>query len=414
MPATSTPDTDDARAGCLYDATALVFGAFAHARLRLELHGREHLRVARGDLLVLTHRAFVDVAVASSLYVPLGLWRSRQTRVHVAARDDLFARGFLAGFVPGLPPWLRAALFRVSLAATLERLRVHPLPTARELKLCQLLALLPRTTPLDSVLAPAALERLGARSAAHGLRLPRTVAGLDRPAFAGVLLETIRPEDCRGEQAARIWQQRAGECVAALRDLVRVARAGEPLLLFPEGRVSPDGSIGPLERAFALVVRRGGIRSILPIALCYDPLTPGRTRAYVSAGERLDPSGDDVETRTLRALQLLTPLTCGQVVSERLLTMAGAEVEAPIVPASTLARELEAARRTAQAEGRPVERALRSTAGRRRRLRECLTALRRQGCLVSDPAGERLVPSAILASPLVRRLARERASAREL
>lgn len=405
------PDLDSAPAGWLYDASALALGAVAHARLRLELHGREHLYVRRGDLLVLTHRAFVDVTVASSLYVPLGLWRSRQTRVHVGARDDLFARGFLAGFAPGLPSWLRAALFRISLAATLERLQVHPLPTARELKLCQLLERLPGTTPLDSVLAPASLERLRGRAAARGLPLPRTVAGLDRPAFASISLETIRPEDTRGEQAARIWQQRAGECVAALRRLVRLTRAGEPLLLFPEGRVSPDGSIGPLERAFALVVRRGGVRSILPIALCYDPLTPGRTRAYVSAGERLEPSRDDVESRTLRALRLLTPLTCGQVVSERLLAMT--EAGAPIVRASALARELESASRTARAEGRPIERALRSAPGRRRRLHECLTALRRRGCLVSGPAGERLVPSAILASPPVRRLARERASARE-
>lgn len=413
--AVSAVDSVEEPADLLYDAAVLGMWAFAHARLRLELLGRTRLQASRGMLLVLTHRAFLDVAVASSLYVPLGLWRSRDTRIHVAGRDDVFARGFLAGFTPSLTPRLRRSLYRVSLASTLERLHVHPIPAASELKLGQLLDELPGSTELASILHPAAIERLRARAAENGLRFPETAAALDNGRYAQILLTIVRREDCHGDLATEIWRRRAGQSVVALRRLVRLAQAGQPLLLFPEGRVSPDGSVGPFERVFSLLLRHGRFESILPIALCYDPLTPRRTRAYISVGTTLEPSDGETATRVLHALRLLTPLTCGQVVASQLLGIAADERS--VVCSRLLDQELEAATRLARTEGRPVERSLLSPARRRKRLSECLAALATNGLIVPAHTGADrlgLDTARVLASPVLRRLAREHASAREI
>ena len=121
-------------------------------------------------------------------------------------------------------------------------------------------------------------------------------------------------------------------------------RGGGTLVVFPEGRPSPGGEIGPLRRGLPALVRRAKPEWFLPVGIAYDPLVSGRTRVVVSVGQRVPPPDEDVEGATLQLLRRATPLTCGQwLAHERL---AGGEI-AP----SRLAEAVEATR----AEGRPVE-----------------------------------------------------------
>lgn len=53
---------------------------------------------------------------------------------------------------------------------------------------------------------------------------------------------------------------------AALRRIETVLKGGEPVLLFPEGRVSEDGRLQPLQPGVALVALRAGA-PIIPIGL---------------------------------------------------------------------------------------------------------------------------------------------------
>ena len=52
-------------------------------------------------------------------------------------------------------------------------------------------------------------------------------------------------------------------------------RDGNVLIVFPEGRPSPDGEIGPIKPGIGALVRRGKPRAVRPLALAYDPLVRG-------------------------------------------------------------------------------------------------------------------------------------------
>jgi hypothetical protein len=180
------------------------------------------------------------------------------------------------------------------------------------------------------------------------------------------------------------WARRATQATSDFRELVDLVRGGGTLIVFPEGRPSPDGEIGPLRRGLSALVRRARPSWFLPIALAYDPLGPGRTRVFVALGPRIEPPDCDVEAATLALLRRSTPLTCGQFVAHEL---AGGRKP----DAASLGNAVDEAR----AERRPVDPELLDSGRRAGRLAEALAA--------ADERPEEL--------PF---LAREYASAREL
>jgi hypothetical protein len=115
-------------------------------------------------------------------------------------------------------------------------------------------------------------------------------------------------------------------------------------VLYPEGRPSPDGAIGPLQRGLGLLIRRARPDVLVTAALAYDPLGPGRTRAYVAVGTPFPPPAKGAEDAVLDGFRALLPLTPGQVAAH-------AAVQG-IDPELVAARALE--------EGRPAEPRLRA------------------------------------------------------
>jgi hypothetical protein len=330
--------------------------------------------------------------------------------MHFAARDDLFERGFFAGFPPGLGPRARRALSPFSAGRFLPLIRAHPIGSATSLSLGRALAALPAGAALGPDLLPAAaLDALAQRAAELRRPAPRTVGEARRGEYADVLWGRYERSELTAPALDAVWRRRLAEATGQLRALVGLMREGEPLVLFPEGHPSPDGAIGPLRPGLGALVRRGAPASLQPLAIAYDPLRPGRPRAWLAFGGPLAPPAADVETAVLRALRLATPLTCGGLVAAHLAAAAAAGRGA--VPCVELEEALDAAVRAALAEGRPVERALaRPGPARRRRLAEPLAALSAVGVL---EGGEIDAPRALAIEPL-QRAAREHASAREL
>ena len=340
----------------LYHAVALGTSLYVRLAFRLEILGRERAGIPRGSLVVSTHRADTDAPLLIyAAYWHMGIWRDSTKRLSFAAREDLYEPGFFAGFPPGLPTAVRRLLFPIGIARYLPLVRVYPIRSARSMRLGQALRRLPPDTPLEDM-------RLGlpARTAGEALRGD----------LADLLWRSVSPEEVA---APEVWSGWANEAKDDVRSLVELIRAGDPLLLFPEGRPSPDGELGPLRRGLSLLVRRGRPELLRPIGIAYDPFVRGRTRAFVSFGEPFSPPERDVEDAVLAALKLAMPLTCGAAVAHAL--SAG---EAP-------AEGLERAVTEAREEGRNVERALLSSQSRRARLAECLAAMRR-----GDPRLERL------------------------
>lgn len=378
----------------LYDAVAVGMWGYTRSVFRVETIGGEGLHLQPGTIIVSTHRADTDVPViCPSLYARARLWRRRAVRPHFAAREDVFERSFFACAPSRLPLVARRVLFPLSIGPILTRLPMHPVahPSVNEIRLGQALRQLQPDTPLDGVLPHGVATALRARSRDHG---PRTAAEAVTSAYADVLWRVVRRDELSHPVFDDIWRRRTAVAAGDLRRLVEIVRTGKALFLFPEGRPSPDGAVGPLRGGLSALVRRGLPSVILPLGVAYDPLTRGRPRAFVAFGEPVSTAAN-TDDDILAALRRATPLTCGQVVADALLD-SGAPVNRV-----ELATALDHAVSLASAEGRPVERDLLDPARRDRRLRGCLAALDRRG------DGKRG------SDPLLRRLAREFASARE-
>lgn len=347
--------------GPLYDAVAAGMWAYSNMAFRVTVLGPSRFRLAPRTLIVSTHRRETDVPIiCPPLYSGARLWRHRGERMSFAARDDMFLRGFFAGFPPVLSPRLRRVLFPLGVGRFLPRVQVHPISSANLARAGELLQASPEA-PLDDVLPEQMATAF--RSRARERRLPEPAVGRDvlRGDYADLLWRPLT----RGEapRLDRFWGGRAAQATAHFRELVELVRAGGTLVLFPEGRPSPDGRIGPLQKGFSALVRRAQPEWFLPVGIAYDPLGSGRTRVLVSLGTRVEPPDGELEAATLALLRRATPLTCGQYVAHEL--VAGRN---PVA-----ARLGEAAEQALEA-GRPVDPDLLDARRRETRLAEAIAS----------------------------------------
>jgi 1-acyl-sn-glycerol-3-phosphate acyltransferase len=341
--------------GPLYDAVGMGMRAFSRGAFRVRYVGPESFRLRPGTLIAATHRKETDVPlIAPELYFRASLWKHRSERMHFAARDDMFLRGFFAGFPPEMSPRTRRLLFPLSVGRFLPRVEVHPISSASTARLFELLDA-SRETPVAAVVP----ERLLALLEERGL----AGSALSEEALRGEYADLLWEPVSRGEGPKAFWSARATRATADFRELVGLMRAGKSLLVFPEGRPSPDGEIGPLRRGLDALVRRGKPERILPVTLAYDPLVRGRTEVVVVFAETLSSPDEGLENVVLERLKRNTALTTGQFVAHEL-----SEGREPH-PAA-FAAELE----SSSALGRPVDPALAETERRAAKLAEARAA----------------------------------------
>jgi 1-acyl-sn-glycerol-3-phosphate acyltransferase len=354
----------------LYDAVAAGMWGYGHAAFRLAVLGHKRLPLEPGTLIVSTHRRETDVPlVAPAIYGRARLWRRRRPveRMAFAARDDMFLPGFFAGFAPGLSPRVRRALFPVGVGRWLPRIQVHPLRSASVARLGEVLRELGDVVLADAL--PAAHEEEFRRRATEcGLAPPLRARDALRGEYADLLWQPVSSSDLRRDDLEPFWSRRAIRSAADFRTLVELLRSGGILVVFPEGRPSPDGDIGPIRRGLAALVRRARPIVLQPVAPAYDPLTRGRTRALVALGDPVPPPASEIDDAVLALLRRTTPLTCGQIVAslggERPQVRRSREVEAAV----------EAALDVACAQGRSVDPDLLRPDRRRRRVEDALAA----------------------------------------
>jgi acyltransferase-like protein len=351
--------------GPLYDAVGVGMWAYSNAAFRVVVLGRRRFRLEPRTLIVVTHRRETDVPiVASVLYFGARVWLHRSERMSFAARDDMFLPGFFAGFPPDLSPRTRRLLFHVGVGRFLPRVQVLPISSASVARAGELLRSRADSS-LEDVVPAALADAFRSRSADHGLPAPRLGGDVFRGEYADLLWHPVTREEA--PELDGFWGARAATASADFRRLVELVRAGGSLLVFPEGRPSPEGEIGPLRRGLSALVRRAAPRWFLPIALAYDPLRRGRARVMVAVGPRVESPAEDVEGTTLELLRRAMPLTCGQYVAHELL--AGREAGP-----KGLAQAVEEAR----GEQRPVDPELLDSRRHRAAIAEALAAAERR------------------------------------
>ncbi|MGH3035039.1 MAG: 1-acyl-sn-glycerol-3-phosphate acyltransferase [Gaiellaceae bacterium] len=350
----------------LYDAVAFGMWAYSQAAFRVETLGPPRLRLPAGTLIVATHRKETDVPIlCPPLYLRAGMRTDRPRRMHFAARDDMFLPGFFAGFPQELPGWARRLLYPVGVRRWLPVVNVHPIRSANVARLGEVLAARP-DAPLGELLPAEALAPFQRRGLTAASRARDAIRG----DYADLLWRAVTAADV-APGLEDFWSAHAAQAARSFRELVELVRTPTTLVVFPEGRPSPNGEIGPLQPGIGALVRRGHPVAIQPFAFAYDPLVAGRTRVLVSLPDLVEPPDGEVEAALLGLLRRSMPLTAGQFAAHRLLE----GVEAAPGP---LERELAEAVEAAQAEGRPVEPALLTLEGRRSRLAEALAVAPRK------------------------------------
>jgi Acyltransferase len=349
----------------LYDAVARGMWVYSKAAFRVETLGPERFRLEPGTLIVVTHRRESDVPlICPPLYFRAALRRNAGDRMHFSARDDMFLPGFFAGFPSELPRWARRLLYPLGVARWLPVVQVHPIRSASVARLGEVLRARP-DAPLGELVPAETVEAFRARAAS--VRLPPPLKGGHalRGDYADLLWRPVSPGDGVQDGLESFWSGRAAQAAGEFRALVELMRSRGTLIVFPEGRPSPDGEIGPIRPGIGALVRRGRPERIQLMALAYDPLVRGRTRVLIALPEPVPPPASDVDRSLLTLMRGAMPLTAGQFAADRLL--AGAEAN----PAA-LDRELADTVEAAQAESRPVEPSLLAGGTRRRRLAEAL------------------------------------------
>lgn len=351
----------------LYDAVAYGMWAYSNAAFRVEAFVAPGCRLEPGTLIVSTHRKETDApALCPPLYFAGRMRGDRRVRMHFAARDDMFLPGFFAGFPEGLSPTLRRLLYRVGVARWLPVVDVHPIRSASTARLGELLRAHP-AKPLDELVPAETVAALRSRAAAVRLAEPAAAGDVLRGEFADLLWRPVSPGDGALEGLDGFWSARAAQASRDFRTLVDLLRNRTTLLVFPEGRPSTDGEIGPVRPGVGALLRRGRPIAVQPLGLAYDPLVRGRTRLVISLPDQVaPPEGGDTDAFLVGLMRRSTALTAGQFAAVQLL--GGAEADP-----GALERELAGAVEQARAEGRPVESALLTADGRRRRLAEALT-----------------------------------------
>jgi 1-acyl-sn-glycerol-3-phosphate acyltransferase len=348
--------------GRLYDTVGLGMWAYSNAAFRVVVVGARRFRLEPGTMIVATHRRETDVPViCPPLYFGARLWRFPEDRMAFAARDDMFVPGFFAGFPPELSPLWRRLLYRVGVGRHLLGIGVYPISSASVARVGEVLRESPYAR-LGDALPPELADELRVRSDELDLPPPDRAGEVLRGEYADLLWRQVTRADLPGPDG--FWERRATRAAADFRRLVELVREGA-LVVFPEGRPSPDGAIGPLRRGFSALVRRAQPRRLLPITIAYDPLVSGRTRAVVTLGPPVETPPAHVEEATLDLFRKRTALTGGQYVAHEL-EAGGRATGAGLAGAVEAARE----------EGRPVDPELLDPVRRASRLADAVAAAR--------------------------------------
>jgi hypothetical protein len=351
----------------LYDAVAHGMRAYSNAAFRIETIGPAALRLEPGTLIAVTHRKETDVPViCPPLYFRAGMRRNLSVRMQFAARDDMFLPGFFAGFPQGLSPRARRLLYPVGVARWLPAVNVHPIRSASVARLGEVLAARGGAT-LDDLVPPETVAALRVRAASCGLAEPVAARDALRGEYADLLWAPVSPGEGVLGGLDDFWSARAAQAARDFRTLVELLRSRTTLVVFPEGRPSPDGEIGPVRPGSGALLRRGRPEAIQPVGIAYDPLVRGRTRIVLAIPPPVEPpDGTAAEVELLALMRRSLPLTAGQLAAH--LLRAGADAD----PAAFERAVIEAVEE-ARAENRPVEGALLSSESRRRRLTEALS-----------------------------------------
>jgi 1-acyl-sn-glycerol-3-phosphate acyltransferase len=296
-------------------AVALGMVGYVRARFRLRTFGIERASLAPGTIIAPNHRSDHDVPLlVAAMRAGWSEGVAAGARWPAFAADDhIMFRGFLAGYPDGLPLLVRRLVWPVRVGGVLERhLGCVPVRRPAQMRVVELLQRAPEAS-LDGQLPPEVRDALDERARALGRAAPRRGADALAGVYADILWTVVEHERAGGGDA--VWRAHVRDALSDFQRLATTLQRGGVVVLFPEGQLIRDGTVGPFAAGLASLARKGRARAVLPVAIAYDPLTAGRARAYVSVGAALDPAEGAIRQRSIAAVCGAIPLTPGQIAA---------------------------------------------------------------------------------------------------
>jgi len=351
----------------------------------LKIHGVEHDTGKARTYLGMMHKRDIDPFILVPTIVFHRGWKALAWDMHFALRGDGFTRGFLARIMGGQPGWLARLLRPLAVGPLLRWLGTYPtdgLVQPAEEWIREVLQA-DGDVLAGAILSPAFLKNFAQLThlsveQISGMRLSQIMAWRYRKAlykFSGpeMLLVTKRRHIER-RLVERIHHQ-LDEIVACLWEDGSFFGA-------PEGQLSPDGHISPLNASFYRIVRAAppDLR-VVPVALSYDFMSTGRLRLFVEFAPEIayvpKLSQVELEKQLRRSWLLHMRFTCTQLASGFLM-----KCRDSCSPEFTLHDLVQAVYQQAldlAAVGRPVDPQLLHLSGATRRVRSYLKYVERRG-----------------------------------
>lgn len=350
----------------------------------LRIHGVKYDTGKARTYLGMMHKRDIDPFILVPTIVFHRGWKALTWDMHFALRGDGFTRGFLARIMGGQPGWLAWLLRPLAVGPLLRWLGTYPtdaLVQPAEEWIREVMQV-DGDMQAGTILSPMFLRNFAqithlSVEQISGMQLSQLMAWR----YHKALYKFYGPEMLLGTKRRHIERRLVERIHHQLDEIVAYFWQDGSFFGSPEGQLSPDGHISPLNASFYRIVRAAppDLR-VVPIALSYDFMSSGRLRLFVEFAPEIAyaPKLPQAELgKQLRRSWLLhTRFTCTQLASGFLM-----ERRDSCSPEFTLHDLVQAVYQQAldlAAVGRPVDPQLLRLSGATRRVRSYLKYVERR------------------------------------
>lgn len=366
---------------------ATIAGAFWIATRSLhvvEVHGLENDTKAPRTYFGMAHKRDEDPIVIVPAIIFHRGWRGLAGDVHFALRSDGFSPGYLARIVM-YPRWIARLLRLLPIGPALQWLGAHPtedLLRPAEEWIRELLHS-GNDVRAGDILAPFFIAEL-AEAAGEGYKQieDKRLSELLAWHYQLTLQHYHGPEILLGPTRRFLQRRVVARIKESLAGLDAWLWTGGSLYGSPEGQLSPDGKLSPINSGMHRLVRAAPPDTrIIPIYITYDFMTVGRMRIFVDFAPAIEHAPalpqKELDAQLRQAWLRNAHFTCTQLASGFLVHASRAKLSSFTL--DDLANELYQQAKLLSASSRQVDRRLLQLRGAHKRATGFLKYAARHG-----------------------------------
>lgn len=288
----------------------------------IQVHGLEYDTRTPRTYLGMSHKRDLDPIILLPTIVFHRGWRGLAGNIHFALRGDAFSPGYLAR-ITMRPRWFSHLVRPLSLGTALHWLGTHPtdaLLRPAEEWIRELMDTGENGLVGDE-LAPFFIEEV-AQASGEGYEqiAAYRLSSLLAWRYQEVLQHYYGPELLIGPDRRPLERRAVARIKGYLVDLAEWLWQGGSLYGSPEGQLSPDGRLSPINSGLHRMLRAGPPDTrIVPIFLIYDFMTVQRPRVFIDFAPAIENApelpADELDNQLRAAWLHSARFTCTQLAS---------------------------------------------------------------------------------------------------